>query len=173
MIELMDAYQLGLSRDRVHKCAFTYSAILAWASCSTFLTELPIVRVYFALSQGCAVGGCDLRACGPTAIPYKTVGRARGFSLRVAVQSRASDAHCDKAGPNLFGMPLRQAQVESESLQAQAPLASSTQPQQSLSGPLDALRAHGTTLKHVAAGMAISAALFAGESPIPPSQLRL
>ena len=128
------------------------------------MRDVSIVTVFCALSQGCAANGSDLRACIRSNVPHKAIGRIRGVSSRIAVQPRASDAQCDKAGPKLFGMPVRPVQVDRERLSTQEAVPASTQPQQNLNGPLDALRAYGNSLKHIAAGIAISAALFAGMS---------
>ncbi len=138
---------------------------LLLVTCCTFIRDVSIVTVFRALSQGCAANGSDLRACGRNAMPYRAVGRVPSVSSRNAVQPRASDAQCDKAGPKLFGIPVRPAQVNRERLSIQEAIPASPRPQQNFNGPLDALRAHGNSLKHVAAGIAISAALFAGKSP--------
>ena len=126
--------------------------------CSMMFMEVSIITAFVAFSQGCTASGCNLRGCGRNEALQRPTGRIRCITPRNAVQPRASDAQGDKTRPNLFGMPLRPAQLDREHGVSPA----STQPQQSINGPLDALRAHGTSLKHVAAGIAISAALFAG-----------
>ena len=139
---------------------WTYHLLSTFLYCPAlhYLWKSRSFTTFCALSQGCAASGCNLRAHGRNEILHKPAGRIRCISLRNAVQPRASDAQCDKAGPNLFGMPLRPAQRNREHGISPA----SMQTQQSINGPLDALRAHGTGLKHVAAGIALSAALIAG-----------
>ena len=127
---------------------------------STVFVKVPIVQVICAIMQDCAAPGCGFQACSRNGAPFRA-GRS-GARSRRAVQPRASNGPSDKAGPKLFGIPLQPAQMNAPQHTSYEASSSRTQPQQSLNGPLDALRAHGNSLKHVAAGIAISAALFAG-----------
>ena len=132
------------------------------APLSTLAIIASIVMNFNALLQDCAASGCDLRAFSHNVISYGALGRVRSFSSRRAVQPRASDVQCDKAGPSLFGMPVRPAQAKIERPVDNESLSASAQTQRNLDGPLDILKAYGNSLKHIAAGIAISAALFAG-----------
>ena len=84
------------------------------------------------------------------------------MSSRQRLRPRAALAPHDKAVPNLFGIPVPvvSAAKQRVGLQRNAPYEGDT------AGRFDAARAafrsHLDTLKHVAAGIAISAALFTG-----------
>ena len=136
------------------------SHLLLSHSFSTVFVEIPIVQAICANMQDCAMPGCGFQACSRNGVPFRA-GRS-GARSRRAVQPRASNGPSDKAGPKLFGIPLQTAQINAPQRTSFEAPSSRTQPQQSLNGLLDALRAHRNSLKHVAAGIAISAALFAG-----------
>ena len=129
-------------------------------SLSTVFVEVPIVQAICANMQDCAAPGRGSQACSRNKVSFRA--GWNGDRSRRAVQPRESNGPSDKAGPKLFGIPLQSTQIPPQHHTSNEASSSRTQPQQSLNGPLNALRAHGNSLKHVAAGIAISAALFAG-----------
>ena len=132
------------------------------ASTQAAFTEAQIQPTICNLSQDFAAPVCGFQACKLKCRPFGTAKKGHRNFARRAITPRASDASCDKSGPQLFGVsvpPVRQAERPQE---LQQNTCEDAQPLQRLSEARAALRAHGNKLKHVAAGIAISAALFAG-----------
>ena len=86
------------------------------------------------------------------------------MSLRHAYRPRGAQAHHDKAVPTLYGIPVPIASAAKQQEVSQQDAVCEGDTAGRYGNAKAAHRSHLDTLKHIAAGIAISAALFTGAS---------